>query len=293
MFVKSLAIQIKRIEFFIQNIYRSTSGLIKIIVLSKYNLSFPKPLSQQCIILGNGPSLKEALQSEMEIYRKHPLISVNFFAATQEFSLLKPVYHVLHDPAFFMLKNRADITGIFDNFKKVDWELTLFIPYLYRKNKSVVELKENSKLKISFYNYTVVKGFEALSFPLYKKNLAMPQVYNVLGASIFLAINIGYKTIWIKGADHSWFKEMSVDEENRLYVEDKHFYDKGKSPYVFMKDPYTNKNIRVGDLFMSLHLVFDSYYLLDRYAKSCGKNVFNASEFSYIDAFERKPLQIK
>ena len=82
--------------------------------------------------------------------------------------------------------------------KEVTWEMVFFVPYLYRKDVDVVRvLKNNPSVKITFFNYTIAKGYDFFTYYLYKKKLASPQFYNVLGISIFLGINMGYKNVWL------------------------------------------------------------------------------------------------
>ncbi len=164
----------------------------------------------------------------------------------------------------------------------------LFIPYIFRKDIDVNYLiNKNGKVKINFYNYVVFKGFKSLGFKLFKHNFAMPKFYNVLGASIFLAINMGFKKIKITGADHSWFENIKINDDNLLCRRDLHFYDKAEQPLIPIQDPISKKTLHIGDFFEALYKTFDSYHLLNQYAMISGCMVYNISRFSYIDAFKR------
>ena len=118
----------------------------------------------------------------------------------------------------------------------------------------------------------------------------MPQFFNVLGPSVFLAINMGFKKVKITGADHSWFENIEINEDNLLCRRDLHFYDKGEleQPLIPIQDPVSKKTQRMGNFFKALYKVFDTYYLLNEYANVNGCSVYNISSFSYIDAFKRK-----
>jgi hypothetical protein len=292
MLIHTIAKKIKSVELLLQNIYFSASGFVKVLILSKYTIRLPIVKQEHCIVLGNGPSLKQSFEQNNFCFVNTPLICVNHFATSQEFCQYKPSYYVMLDPGFFILKQRSDVIGTFNALKKnVNWELNLFVPYLYRNDVDLKFLKEhNLHVKIHYFNYTVVKGFDFLAFYLFKKNLAMPQFYNVLGASIFLAINMGFKKIWVTGADHSWFKDIQLDDDNVLCMEDKHFYDTGKKPLIKFVDPFLNRQYTMGDFFHIFSRVFNSYYLLNRYALYRNNKIYNASEHSYIDAFERKKI---
>jgi hypothetical protein len=286
---------VKLVERFFQNLYRSFSGLLKVIILSKFRIELPSAKGEDCIVLGNGPSLKNTIAEFKELMKKTPLVCVNNFASSPEFHELKPSHYVILDPGFIIYKERPDIVATFNELKNnTHWHVNLFVPYLFRKDPDIKYLLEaNSFVKVSFFNYTIVKGFDFLAFNLFSKNLAMPQFYNVLGASVFLAINMGYKRVWLTGADHSWFKDIYVNDNNSLSRKDLHFYDKGDQPLTPIIDPVSGKTQKAGDFFQALHRVFDSYYLLNEYAGTKKCSVYNASGFSYIDAFERRKLQKK
>ncbi|HXA01459.1 MAG TPA: alpha-2,3-sialyltransferase [Cytophagaceae bacterium] len=286
--------RIKAIERFFQNLYRSLSGILKVLILSKFKITLPKPKGENCIVLGNGPSLKNTFVDYEEILKKTPLVCVNNFATSPEFKEFKPCYYVILDPGFFILKQRPDVIATFNELKNnTNWAVDLFVPYLYRRDPDVEYFQQaDSFVKVYFYNYTIAKGFDFLAFKLFSKNLAMPQFYNVLGASVFLAVNMGYKKIWITGADHGWFEEIYVNEDNSLCRKDLHFYDKGEQSLTPIIDPVSGKTQKAGDFFQALHRIFDSYYLLDKYSASRKCKIYNASGFSYIDAFERKKIEL-
>jgi len=174
----------------------------------------------------------------------------------------------------------------------VNWELKLFIPYIFRNDKDIKELKNSKYVKVVFYNYTLMKGIDRWIFPFYKWNLAMPQFYNVLGASVLVAINSGYKKVYVVGADHSWFDNIFVGEDNIVYRKDVHFYDANSENIKFtpMIEPVSGTTVSMQGLFWALTAVFESYSTLNRYANYCDSKIYNASEFSYIDSFERKSL---
>ena len=291
MSLNSLSSKLKAIERFFQNVYHSILGVVKIIIVSKYKIFLPKAQQPACIILGNGPSLKDSFEkTDTAIFYNTPLLCVNLFANSEYFFQYKPAYYVLLDPAFFLYKDREDINSAINILKeKVDWNLNLFVPYIHRKDPNLQYIIKNNRfVKVNFFNYTVLKGFNSFKFNFFKKNLAMPQFYNVLGAAVFLTINMGYKKIWLMGADHSWFKNVYVSNDNSLCMDDKHFYDKEKQELVHIKDPVSGKKTKAGEFFQALYKVFNSYYLLEEYAIYNNCKIYNASEYSYLDAFERK-----
>ena len=57
----------------------------------------------------------------------------------------------------------------------------------------------------------------------------MPRPHNVLIPSIILSMRMGFKKIYLAGADHSWLKEIFVSEDNEVFLTQKHFYDEKKA----------------------------------------------------------------
>ena len=120
----------------------------------------------------------------------------------------------------------------------------------------------------------------------------MPQSQNVLVASTFLAINTGFKEINIVGADHTWHEHLHVDENNVLTNKQFHFYDnEEKITYVpFKKGMHLSETFKVHEIFATWSKTFYGYFVLQNYANSRNCKIYNASEITFIDAFERKKI---
>jgi hypothetical protein len=284
----------KKTGNFVTKSVNSLISLAKVMVRSKFFLSFPQSPTESCILLGNGPSLNTSLQRHPDFFKKHSLVCVNNFSITKEYTELKPQYYVMLDPIYWM----ADPPEIFKETiknlqEKTSWPLQLFIPQHARKTESINRLaKQNSNIRVCYFNYTVFKGFDFIGNWFYKKNLAMPQSQNVLVASLFLAINSGFKTIYLIGADHTWHEHLHVNDENVLCLKDEHFYDhEQKVTYrPFKKDPYTGETFKVHEIFVTWGKAFYGYWNLNEYAKHRNCTIYNASEVSFIDAFKRIKL---
>ena len=120
----------------------------------------------------------------------------------------------------------------------------------------------------------------------------MPQSQNVLVASIFLAMNIEFKKIIIAGADHTWHQNLHLDEQNILYIKDIHFYNnEEKINYrPFNKGLHINETFKIHEIFALWAKAFYGYIALEDYAKYKSCKIYNASEVTFIDAFERLKL---
>lgn len=285
---------VKQTEYFIKQVYQFFISLVKILIISKFNIKIPQATHESCVILGNGPSLRDTFKKHHDMLLKADLFCVNNFATSKEFKEYKPGNFVLLDPGFFKFKTRKDIVDTFNVLKnEVTWSMNLFVPYMFRKDPDVQHLLKSKYVKVCFYNYTIMKGPEKWIFPFFKRNISFPQFYNVLGPSILLAINSGYKNVYMVGADHSWFENIYVRNDNVLCRKDVHFYDNDKEEvrYVPMIEPVSGKVVSITLFFWAQYEVFKSYNLMENYSKYAGSKIYNASESSYIDAFERKSLE--
>ena len=118
----------------------------------------------------------------------------------------------------------------------------------------------------------------------------MPPAQNVLVACLYLCLHMEYKKIMLLGADHSWHETLALDEQNRVCLRDRHFYDKGVALRPFTMDGSSDKIFTMDALFFALGRMFAGYWQIAAYAKTLGVRIVNASSVTYIDAFPRIPL---
>ncbi len=282
------------LQEFIENLFASLLSIIKVILLSKFNLKIKKSAGgYDCVILGNGPSLNDTLKEDLNfaLGDKKKVIAVNSFVISEYYKRIKPDYYVLNAPEYWLEvvselhhKMRKDV---FQNLiLKTNWELTLFAPYQAKKSKMWKSLFEsNPNIHTVFYNKTPVEGLTSINHFFFKKNFGMPRPYNVLLPSIFLALNMNFKKIFIFGADHSWHEEIRVDDANKVTVNHEHFYDKSEWRLPMYK--LDGKEYRIHDVFRKLYLAFNGYFILREYSQSLNAEIYNASKLSYIDAFPK------
>ncbi len=102
-------------------------------------------------------------------------------------------------------------------------------------------------------------------------------------------IYLNYKVIYIIGADHSWLPEISVNEKNEALINQKHFYDEADSKPEQMNDLISRPR-KLHEIIHKFYLTFKGYWLIKEYASSKNVRIYNASEISTIDAFERKKI---
>jgi hypothetical protein len=237
---------------------------------------------KKIVILANGPSLKNEID---KIDFTNCEISVlNHFYKSSWFNQIKPRYYVIADPLFF-----EDESNYLPLIKAVEWEMLLFVPFYSYKRCSILRCLPSNLIKVIPYHTIPYKGWHLFEFFFYRKGLAMPRAQNVLVASIFTSINMGYKEIDIFGADHSWTQTLGVNETNQVCAVDMHFYeDEKKVTYApYWKDPNKGTLYSMDEILYYFSLMFKSYHLIRKYADYRGCKITNCTKGSFIDAFER------
>lgn len=249
---------------------------------------------KECVVLGNGPSLKKTLDNYFEFINKKRIICVANFIHSDYFVKLQPEYYVMVDDSLWSKKASRRIKEqykkIYSEMKNnVKWKMTLFMPMWAARWNFFQDLpNDNENIKIKYINTTPIFCYDKIRYLFYKANLAMPQAENVLIAAIFIALNIGFKKVFVFGADHSWHETLYVGDNNVLYYKDSHFYDNDKVALIpILETPREKKVIKIDQQFASLARAFSSHLVLNSYAKYIGARVLNASGISYIDAYKR------
>ena len=283
------------------------NGLRKLIhYISKLHKKNPSTLDQiiktkeKMLIIGNGPSLKQTLEHNIDKFKDFDCIVVNHFCETKYYSQIKPNFYILADPAFFgnidtyagWLKTKINsfINSLVVNTK---WDVNLIIPSIAINSIFLSKISKSSYIHPFIYNNNNLVDYNESNkdekFRLWDKNIIAPPAQNCLNTSIWLSILLKYKEIFIIGADSNWPQLLMVDQEtNEVYMNDIHFYGQKKIPVY--KDTEGRIPIKLHEeLFCEVN-AFKSYWELKEYADYIGIKVFNASEYSLIDAFERKKL---
>ena len=278
--------------------------------------------SDECVILGNGPSLKESFEKDMSFIKARKIFCVNSFAESDYYVDLKPNFYILADPLYW----EKDYQNIFDDIEnsniskyeknhdnivnvefyrklkkvrdnlfkslidKTQWKLNLFIP-LHSKPSGVFDevAKKNKNINLIYYS-TIPINFNIPFFRhlFYKLNIGMPTPQTVLVAAIFLALKSNFKKIFLFGVDHSWHEDLVLDENNILCIKDKHFYNATENKLTpLVGNIKTGITTKMHEQFYALYLTFRSHLLLEYYSEVINSKVYNFSKKTYVDAYER------
>lgn len=276
------------IKSLISQSWQTALSVAKIILQSRPCDTPPQAKSdEELVILGNGPSLNDTMTNNKEFLLARHLLAVNFAANTPIFTELKPKFYMLTDPVFFNRMELDNVQQLWRNFAEtVDWEMTLFIPTKAKKKGDWFNnVIKNKNITICTYNMTPVEGVQWFENMAYNHHWGMPRPRNVLIPSIMQGIAMRYKTIYLAGADHSWLKTLSVDDDNRVVSIQPHFYKEAKSEEERIKKDYMN--IPLHQVLESMYIAFRTYHVIRRYADYRGVKVLNITPNSFVDAFAR------
>ena len=238
------------------------------------------------VIMGNGPSLRHTLEEEGDWLLGHDLMAVNFAANTPEFIHLRPRFYVLADGHFFKGRDSDEnVRRLWQQFANVSWKMTIFVPAKYHHLAKAL-LLDAPNVTLSTFNLTPVEGSKKMSHFLFDCGLGMPRPRNVMIPAIMCAIRMGYKEIFLCGADHTWTKTLDVTPDNVVVSVQPHFYQDNEKEHSRVKETY--KNIRLHEVLGSMATAFKSYCEIAQYAEKKGVSLINATPGSMIDAFKRK-----
>lgn len=277
----------KKVSDFFSNLGDTLKGLAKISLQSRRVIKPAPAQDTRLIILANGPSLRTTLDQHSVLLRTMPTMAVNFFANAPEFFTVKPLYYVLADPHFFTAEGMANVDELWKNLAKANWLLTLSVPAscLARARQ---RLGERAAVRLATFNFVGVEGFRWFENAAYSRGLAMPRPRNVLIPAIMVALQAGFKEIYLTGADHSWLETIRVNERNEVVSVQPHFYTDTKEETLRSVSEY--RGYRLHDILRSFYTAFSSYHRLQHYALRYGITIINSTPGSYIDAFPRKSL---
>lgn len=252
------------------------------------SISKSAPKGESLIIMGNGPSLGDAIRDHAGVLKSHPLMAVNFAANTDEFMELRPQYYILADPHFFVRGGHENVDRLYERLSHdVDWEMRLFVPVrMYAVAQCLVS---NPRIRIETFNPVGVEGFAWVESLAFSSGRGMPRPRNVLIPAIMCAMLAGYKKIAIAGADHSWMRTIEVNELNEVISVQPHFYADSKEEKSRVTTTY--RNYRLHDIVYSFYVAFKSYFAVKRYSDRKGIEIVNVTPGSFIDAFPRKRLE--
>lgn len=232
---------------------------------------FPMQPSRQrsLSIILNGPSLEKSLKHLNR--EKTDVCMVNYAVLTELYEKIRPEYICLASSNFFVLNKK--IYNFYKRIEEINPEQIIFYP-------SYVKTASLNRKKIRFKRiYTTDKLYDIskYSVKLLEKNLLAPFFINVGIMALYAGIQMGYKKINLYGADFSYFKSYSVNDDLKVEIEDSHFY--GKRRLILPNNMHME--------LQNLQQAYSQFYIIKRYAEAEHVKIVNMSDESMLDCFER------
>ncbi len=273
----------------IQDFVTALASIGKVMIMSRRPFARGKRQdSDELVILGNGPSLRHTIDSQLAEVMSRKRLAVNFAANAPEFSILKPDFYVLADGHFFTgAGSDPNVERLMKSLSATSWPMTIFVPCRMKKKLHAI-LRGNTNISVKGFNLTPAEGTACITHILYAAGLAMPRPRNVLIPSIMIGMRLGFNRIWLCGADHTWSRTLGVDDDNMVISVQPHFYKDTASEQKRVNSEYAGYHLH--HILRSLYIAFRSYHMIAAYAATENVEILNATPGSMIDAFPRKKL---
>lgn len=247
-------------------------------------------------IIANAPSFYRQISENPNFFRDREIMCVNHLCTSELYDLLKPRYYCMMDPAFWEKPEKMDsklrerIEKCFQELlKKTTWKMDLFIPVSARNNTYIRNISSwNSNIVVRYTPIVTYNGIKAFENWFIKKGLCNFITINVCIGALSAAMSIGYKRIYLLGADHDWIHKVVVDDHNNLVMEDNHSYEIEKKAIVLTHMDGSKEYLH--ELLYYNAIGFREYWKIAKYADKEGIEIYNATPSSYIDAFPRRDI---
>ena len=228
-------------------------------------------VNSKCTILANGPSLKIAFDRNEVLLKDVDVFCVNSFCESELFWKIRPKFYFLVDGQFFnptLDRCKSQVKNIQKAFSEVDWDMVLFISTSSGKG-GVLSGLSNPKIKVVRLNTTTIDGYKWFRNLIYRMRMGMPRCQTVVNMAISTSILMGYSDVFLYGADHSWTKDLRVDDDNVCCYGDRHVYNTG---LVVIK-----KEESIGELLFKFANMFNSHWIINDFAKFMKVHIWNCS----------------
>ena len=244
-----------------------------------------KAQPKRLCLLGNGPTFTQ-IEDHLDALKDFDFCAVNLSVNTEIFFRIKPKMFVIVDMIFWQQPEKEGIKECWENIQKIDWDITICIPFNF-PNSMKRTFEKNNFVKVRRYSNNVwqpeLPMANRLKMWLYKKGWVSPDGTNVSIGAIYSSILNGYKEINLLGLEHSWMKDVKVNDKNEVVLINRHYY--GDVEHVWRD--YEGNPIKLTDFLASQLQTFTSHMDLRSFADYLGDvRIINRTKGSYIDAYE-------
>lgn len=305
----------------LKNLYSKFSKLFFIIINYKEikNINNINCKFSESVVIANGPSLKSNLLNNIDSFKNKNLFCVNNFAESEFYEVLKPTFYIITDPIYWdeiyvnkfqeikYTKTKENIDDLYRKYledtnlirnkfinsfaTKTTWNIYLFLPILAKKSKLIKELQSlNNKIKIIFYS-TIPINFriKRIRHFFYDNFIGMPTPQSVVIPAITISLWLRPKKIYLFGCDHSMHKEIFIDNNNKLFMKNLHFYTTKNYPLPIphITNLENKETTKVHEFFYILYILFRSHFFLNEYSRFRKSKIINMTSESFVDSYDR------
>lgn len=212
-----------------------------------------KHLNERCFIVCTGPSLSI---TDLDKLKNEYTIGVNSIFLAFDQTEWRPTYYAAVDAYIYDRYNNA-YNMDYNSFCQRDCFLNYYIP--------VKETEKIHKIPISYKNHTLRRLKSRNFYAGEDISVCIHDNFTVTNMAVNLAVYMGFKDIYIIGADCNF-------ESDKMH---------------FIPNPFDSKGSHKGRLSNEVDLSISGYKTLKAFAEYRGINVYNATRGGHLDVFER------
>jgi hypothetical protein len=241
---------------------------------------------KRCFILATGPSISS---QDLTKLSEEFCIAVGEFYLHPQAASINPAYSI-QAPNHMPFDENYVIENIKHSQKVYSKNTTYFFGHSQYKYSWFEVLKKNSEIapkntrfinysgseKLSSNNFTDSSNWDISGTPF----ICMTVVYS----AIQLAIYMGFSEIYLLGCDHDYLERVL----SKKGFKDHHFYS--ESPEETKVLEHLN-DFTLAMWFEQYYFRWLQYELMDKYAKSKGQLILNATNGGMLDVFKRASLE--
>lgn len=228
-----------------------------------------KKMNKSIHVIANGPSYSHTESSINDI--PGDCMCMNFALDKELVKRHNPKLICWCDPDFFTEEYNKRRNSVLEYCEHNG--ALFYVPFVYIKGTNLV-----NHPNVRTINSIAKKGeiYTKSTKKRYEKNTEVPAFQTVAIMSIYVAIQLGYSTIYLHGVDEDQLKSLEMIR-GELYTQYYHFYEESKRE----KLNYTMFQMTKAHL-----TLLEGFKKIAQYAKDENVDIFNMNEKSNVEFFE-------
>lgn len=259
-------------------------NVLQSLIKGTERLKREEPKTEPIHVIMNGPSLKDSIF----FVKSHPgkILMANKMICYLDNYDMTPDYYCLADPHFVESPVEDSVKAV-DLLREYKENLVLFVTSGFPK----IFLKQ-FKCETRIVNATQLPQYYSTSFMVKEltKNSASPCFINVAVLGVYVALQLGYKKIYLHGCDMNGIRTAQVNIDNQWGFCDEHVYNEGEEPVKLLEELNGQKYTLEYSLECDV-LAYKNLRILRRYADECGADIVNMSPNSWVECFRKYHME--